>query len=46
MSREGPVIIIDDDEDDRELIQNAVNAYWPRHALEMFENGRQALDYL
>jgi CheY-like chemotaxis protein len=42
----GPIVIAEDDGDDRELFMEAVHACSPAVAIRFFENGMPALDYL
>ena len=46
MSVNGPIILIDDDEDDQYLIRTALADLKVNNELRLFENGQQALDYL
>lgn len=46
MSLRGPIIIIDDDEDDREMIGAMLDELGLPNAIRYFENGSPALDYL
>lgn len=46
MDKHGPLIIIDDDEDDRFLFEQAYNRLNLEHKLLFFADGQEALDYL
>jgi len=46
MSHTGPIICIDDDADDQLLIKFMLEDLQLPNALRLFENGRQALEYL
>jgi CheY-like chemotaxis protein len=41
-----PILIIDDDEDDRQFYQFILQEVAPNHPLLLFPDGQQALDYL
>jgi CheY-like chemotaxis protein len=42
----GPIIIVEDDEDDRFFITNAIRKCGMPNELKYFDNGQQAFDYL
>ncbi|WP_207515375.1 response regulator [Longitalea luteola] len=42
----GPILIVEDDEDDRFFITNAIRKCGIQNELKYFDNGQQALDYL
>ena len=42
----GPILIIEDDEDDRFFIRNAIKQCGITNDYRFFDNGKQALDYL
>lgn len=42
----GPIIIVEDDEDDRFFITNAIQKCGMPNELKYFDNGQQAFDYL
>jgi CheY-like chemotaxis protein len=46
MALNGPIISVEDDEDDQHLIQLAINSLQLPNALRFFPNGEEALDYL
>lgn len=46
MSKQGPILIIDDDVDDLELLSQVINDYFGRPVVRSFVNGHQALDFL
>lgn len=46
MALQGPIISIEDDEDDQQLIEMAVNQLAIPNQLRFFQNGQEALDYL
>ena len=46
MSLKGPIISVEDDEDDQYLIGQAMKALSVPNKLRFFTNGQQALDYL
>ena len=46
MNKGGPIIIIEDDQDDRELIKNAFEKLKYPNKLFFFQNGEEALKYL
>ncbi|QMW04082.1 response regulator [Spirosoma foliorum] len=46
MGNHGPIIIIDEDEDDRELVSTILNQIAPDTQIIFLENGQQLLDYL
>ena len=46
MNRLGPVIIIEDDQDDREILQEVFNSLDYGNEIIFFEDGNLALDYL
>lgn len=46
MAKAGPILIIDDDKDDCELIMIALQQLNISNAVRCFENGKHALDYL
>lgn len=45
MSRKGPIILIEDDEDDQFLIEKALKAQQLPNEIRFFSNGQLALDY-
>ena len=44
--KKGPVIIVEDDRDDQELIAESLKDLGGEHELRVFFNGKEALDYL
>ena len=46
MNRNGPVIIIEDDEDDREMLEDVFNKLGYKNELFFFGDGLAALDFL
>ena len=46
MNKKGPVLIIDDDEDDRELIGEVFKKLGYENEIKYFPDGKKALDYL
>jgi CheY-like chemotaxis protein len=46
MNKSGPIIVIDDDHDDRELLQSIFEELKLPNELRLFENGETALDYI
>lgn len=46
MRANGPIIIIDDDEDDRDLIKEAIRKENIDHDIKDFSNGQEAYDFL
>jgi len=46
MATNGPIMLIDDDEDDQYLIRSILKDLNVRNELRLFENGQQAVDYL
>lgn len=46
MSKRGPIIIVEDDEDERDIILLAFQNLGVRNEVKFFDNGRLVLDYL
>ena len=46
MSKQGPILIIEDDRDDRYLLQEVFDSLNIKNELKFFENGNHALEYL
>lgn len=46
MNKKGPVLIIDDDEDDRQLLGEVFKKLGCENEIRYFPDGRKALDYL
>ena len=46
MPNDGPIIIIEDDEDDRVFIASAIKQCGLENELKFFDNGKPALEYL
>lgn len=46
MAKTGPLIIIEDDQEDRELLQQALTEIGIKHTLKFFSSAEQALEYL
>jgi CheY-like chemotaxis protein len=46
MAKSGPIIIVEDDPDDQELIENAIRNVGMANKIVFFANGETALDYL
>src|SRR5436190_6456243 len=46
MSKTGPILILDDDPDDQEIINDAIKATGLLNKLIFFSNGKEALKYL
>ena len=46
MNKGGPIIIIEDDVDDREILSDVFERLHIRNEVKFFSNGEQALDYL
>lgn len=46
MALSGPVLIIEDDHDDQELIKSAFDEMGIDNPINIFNNGKEALDYL
>ena len=46
MSKRGPIIIAEDDEDEREIILQAFKSLGVRNEIKFFDHGQQVLDYL
>lgn len=46
MSKQGAILLIDDDRDDRELIEEVLNDVKAEHQVVSFASGEEALDYL
>lgn len=46
MSKAGPIIIVDDDLEDQEVIADVLQMNGVRNELKFFDNGKTALDYL
>lgn len=46
MSKKGPILLIEDDEDDQLLIGQAIRSLDIANPIQVFHNGREALDYL
>ncbi len=44
-AKAGPIIIVDDDPEDREMLEEIIRALMPNKII-TFKNGREALDYL
>ena len=46
MSHQGPIIVIEDDKDDQEILQEAIEDLGIRNKLLFFDKGSDAFDYL
>ncbi|MCK8496129.1 response regulator [Spirosoma sp. RP8] len=46
MSKQGPILLIEDDEDDQLLISRAIRSLNVVNPIKVFHNGQEALDYL
>lgn len=46
MNVKGPIVLIDDDQDDQEIIGGTIIELMPGHTLRRFINGREAIAYL
>lgn len=46
MSKKGPILLIEDDEDDQLLISQAIQSLNIPNSIQVFHNGQEALDYL
>lgn len=46
MSKKGPILLIEDDEDDQLLISQAIQRLAVTNPIRIFHNGQEALDYL
>jgi len=46
MSKKGPIILVEDDKDDQELIKEVLHSIGVLNKLICFSNGAEALDYL
>ena len=46
MNKNGPVVIIEDDQDDQELLKEVFKALQYKNAIVFFEDGEAALDFL
>ena len=46
MSKKGPILLIEDDEDDQLLISQAIKSLDITNLIQVFHNGQEALDYL
>lgn len=46
MSIKGPIIIVDDDQDDQEMMSDALRSVGSNHEIKIFDNGRDAIEYL
>lgn len=46
MTQTGPLIVIDDDQDDLQLIKDAITSLGISHSVKLFENTADAMDYL
>ena len=46
MSKQGPILIIEDDQDDQYLLEEVFSALNIKNELKFFENGHFALEYL
>lgn len=46
MNKQGPIIIIEDDADDRDILQQIFTELAYRNEIVFFEDGNEALDYL
>ena len=44
--RSGPILLIEDDEDDQFLLQQMIHGLDVKNQLRFFSNGQQVLDYL
>jgi len=45
-AKKGPIVIVEDDHDDQELIAESLRDLGGEHELRIFPNGKEALDYL
>jgi|SRR5919202_377470 CheY-like chemotaxis protein len=46
MSKQGPILLIEDDEDDQLLISQAIESLAISNPIQIFHNGQEALEYL
>ena len=46
MPNKGPIIIVEDDEDDLELMQKIIHEFGVKNTVKHFRNGKEALEYL
>jgi CheY-like chemotaxis protein len=46
MSKRGPIIIAEDDQDEREILLQAFKSLGVRNEIKFFDHGQQVLDYL
>lgn len=46
MSKQGPILLIEDDEDDQLFISQAIRSLNVVNPIEVFHNGQEALEYL
>src|SRR3954470_18208468 len=46
MPKKGPIILIEDDVDDQELISEAIRSLAYQNEIKSFDNGQEALEYL
>jgi CheY-like chemotaxis protein len=46
MSKQGPIMIIEDDRDDQYILTEVFSLLKIKNQLKFFENGNKALDYL
>ncbi|RZJ35402.1 MAG: response regulator [Flavobacterium sp.] len=46
MNKKGPILIIDDDKDDREILSEALKKLGYQNAVKFFVDGQEALNYL
>ena len=46
MTKKGPLIIVEDDQEDQEVIADVLQLNGVTNELKFFKNGREALDYL
>ena len=44
--KQGPIVLVEDDSDDQELIADALKAAGVQNPLRLFRNGKEAKDYL
>lgn len=46
MAKQGPIILVEDDEDDREMLREIFESLDVKNELKFFGNGQEVLDYL
>jgi CheY-like chemotaxis protein len=46
MSKRGPIIIAEDDIDDRDVLRDVLKSLEVRNEIRFYDNGQQVLDYL